>query len=222
MVTVIPGVLPRAAVERARALLMSNAFEDGRASASGAAAAVKRNLQLAADPARRKPIDEIVMPAILSNTRFAEAVFPKVLAPPTYNRYDVGMNYGDHVDAPFLSAGRVRADVSLTLFLSDPSEYDGGELVMRQGDATFAAKHSAGDLVTYPTTNLHHVAPITRGTRLAAVSWCQSHVPDPHHRRILAELGEAKAFLDRTTPESEAAGAMRNGLFNLIRLWWQP
>lgn len=222
MLTHIPGVLPRPAVERVRALLAAGAFEDGTATASGAAAAVKRNLQLVSDPARRKPIDEIVTPAILGNARFAEVAFPKILAPPTYNRYDVGMTYGDHVDAPFLSAGRVRADVSLTLFLSDPQDYDGGELVMRHGDATFSAKHPAGDLVAYPTTSLHHVSPVTRGRRLAAVSWCQSYVADPHHRRILAELGEAKAFLDRTAPDSEAASAMRNGLFNLIRLWWQP
>lgn len=222
MLTHIPGVLPQAAVQRARALLKAGSFQDGTATASGQAAAVKRNLQLAAEPAQRRPVDELVMPAILGNARFAEVAFPKILAPPTYNRYDVGMTYGDHVDAPFLSNGRVRADISLTLFLSDPKDYDGGELVIRHGDAEFRAKHAAGDLVTYPTTSLHHVTPVTRGTRLAAVSWVQSYVPDERHRRILMELGEAKAFLDRTAPEAPEAGALRNALFNLLRLWWQP
>ncbi|MCC7271797.1 MAG: Fe2+-dependent dioxygenase [Alphaproteobacteria bacterium] len=222
MLSHIPAVLKGAALERVRALVRAAPWEDGAATASGHAASVKRNLQVAGDPARRKPLDEIVMPAILSDPRFVEVAFPKVMAPPTYNRYDPGMTYGDHVDAPFLSAGRVRADISLTLFLSDPDEYEGGELTIRQGDATFRARHAAGDLVTYPTTSLHHVTPVTRGTRLAAVSWVQSYVPDERQRRILWELSEAKKLLDRTAPAAPETDALRNGLFNLLRMWWQP
>ncbi|BBK33029.1 PKHD-type hydroxylase [Stella humosa] len=222
MLTHIPAVLSGPALARVRALVEAGPFEDGTATASGQAAAVKRNLQIAADPARRRPIDELVMPAILGDPRFVEVAFPKVMAPPTYNRYDVGMTYGDHVDAPFLSSGRVRADISLTLFLSEPEEYEGGALTIRHGDAQFLAKHKAGDLVAYPTTSLHHVSPVTRGKRLAAVSWVQSYVPDERHRRILYELGEAKKLLDRTAPGAPETDALRNGLFNLLRLWWQP
>jgi PKHD-type hydroxylase len=210
------------ALARVRAMVEAGQFEDGTATASGQAASVKQNLQLAGAPAQRRPLDEIVMPAILGNPRFVEVAFPKVMAPPTYNRYDAGMTYGDHVDAPFLSSGRMRADISLTLFLSDPGEYEGGELAMRHGDAQFLAKHPAGDLVTYPTTSLHHVRPVARGTRLAAVSWVQSYVPDERHRRILFELGEGKKLLDRSSPDAPETDALRNGLFNLLRLWWQP
>jgi PKHD-type hydroxylase len=222
LLTHIPAVLSGPALARAQALVRAGPWEDGGATASGHAAAVKRNLQIAADPARRRPLDELVMPAILGDPRFVEVAFPKVMAPPTYNRYDVGMTYGDHVDAPFLSSGRVRADISLTLFLSDPADYDGGELTVRHGDAQFRAKHAAGDLVVYPTTALHHVSPVSRGTRLAAVSWVQSYVPDERHRRILWELSEAKKLLDRTQPGAPETDALRNGLFNLLRLWWQP
>ncbi|MGE0715908.1 MAG: Fe2+-dependent dioxygenase [Alphaproteobacteria bacterium] len=222
MLSHIAGVLKGPALERVQALVRAAPWEDGGATASGHAAAVKRNLQIAADPARRKPLDELVMPAILGDPRFVEVAFPKVMAPPTYNRYDPGMTYGDHVDAPFLSAGRVRADISLTLFLSPPEDYDGGELTIRQGDAVFRAKHEAGDLVTYPTTSLHHVTPVTRGTRLAAVTWVQSYVPDERQRRILWELSEAKKLLDRSHPGAAETDALRNGLFNLLRMWWQP
>lgn len=222
MLTHIPAVLSGPALARVRALVAAGPWEDGGATASGQAAAVKRNLQIGGDQTRRRPLDEIVMPAILNDPRFVEVAFPKVMAAPTYNRYDVGMTYGDHVDAPFLSSGRVRADLSLTLFLNDPSEYDGGELTIRYGDVTATAKHRAGDLVVYPTTSLHHVSPVSRGSRLAAVSWVQSYVPDERHRRILWELGEAKKLLDRTQPGAPETDQLRNGLFNLLRLWWQP
>ncbi|BBK36564.1 PKHD-type hydroxylase PiuC [Allostella sp. ATCC 35155] len=218
----IPSVLSGPALERVHRLIHAGPWEDGSATASAQAAAVKHNLQIAGSATRRRPLDELVMPSILNDPRFVEVAFPKVMAAPTYNRYDVGMTYGDHVDAPFLSSGRLRADLSLTLFLNDPSDYDGGELTIRYGDATATAKYPPGDLVVYPTTSLHHVSPVSRGTRLAAVSWVQSYVPDERHRRILWELGEAKKLLDRTQPDAPETDQLRNGLFNLLRLWWEP
>lgn len=218
----IPAVLRPEEVRRARDLLMRATFEDGRLTASGQAAEVKRNLQVDRAPEIRKQLDELVLGALGRSTAFGEQAFAKMIAPPTYNRYDREMFYGDHVDAPFLLNGRLRADLSFTLFLSDPAAYDGGELVVRHGEATFAAKHVAGDLVLYPTTSLHHVAPVTRGTRLAAVSWVQSYIPDERQRRILIDLAAGKARLEALAPSDPATNDLRNALFNLIRLWWQP
>lgn len=217
----IPGMLPPDEVRRARGLLAAAQFVDGRGTASGAAAAAKKNLQLAPDHPARKELDQLVMAALGRSTSFQEATFPKAVMPPTYNRYDVGMEYGFHVDAPFVHAGRLRADLSFTLCLSALADYDGGELVMADGNTETRIRLDAGELIVYPTTVLHRVAPVTRGSRWAAISWVQSHVQDPHHRKILYELNEVKAYFDRHAPNDPAALNLRNGLYNLVRMWWQ-
>jgi len=221
MLAVLPGVLQPQEVARLAALLAAVPWEDGRASASGAAAEVKRNLQVPNRPELRKPLDEVVLPAIQRSTQFFERAFPKKLSPITYNRYDPGMTYGRHVDAAVLFAGRFRADVSFTLFLTPPAAYDGGELVLDGAAGALQVKRPAGDLVLYPTTSLHHVAPVTRGSRLAAVGWAESYVPDERQRAILADLTEVKAWLDRDGVAAPEADLLRNSLFNLLRLWWQ-
>lgn len=222
MLSHIPGVVDPATVATVLSLLKGAGFEDGRATASGQAADVKRNLQVEQGSPLRKQLDGHLMQALTQSASFMELAFPKAIAPLTYNRYDVGMFYGDHVDAPFLNAGRIRADLSFTLFLSDPAAYDGGELVVRYGAGRFAAKYPAGDLVLYPTTSLHHVAPVTRGLRLAAVSWVQSYIQDERQRHVLADMTAAKVMLERLAPEAPETNQLRNALFNLLRLWWQP
>lgn len=221
MIVRIPGMLSGDEVRRMRALVAAGQFVDGRATASGAAAEIKRNLQLAADHPARKELDQLVFAALGRSARFQEVAFPKSVMPPTYNRYDEGMEYGFHVDAPFVHGGRLRADLSFTLCLSALADYEGGELVMGDGTMETRLRLDAGELVVYPTTVLHRVAPVTRGSRWAAISWVQSHVQDPHQRQILADLNEAKAYFDAKAPNDPAALHMRNGLFNLLRMWWQ-
>lgn len=221
MLVRIPGALSPDEVKRARALLASAQFVDGRGTASGAAAEAKRNLQLAQDHPARKELDQMVMAALGRSVMFQEVTFPKSVMPPTYNRYDVGMEYGLHVDAPFVHAGRLRADQSFTLCLTSLADYDGGELVMVDGNTETRLRLEAGELVTYPTTVLHRVAPVTRGSRWAAISWVQSHVQDPHHRKILFELNQVKAYFDKHAPNDPASLNLRNGLYNLVRMWWQ-
>jgi len=221
MIRHIPAVLSEDEVRRARALLVASHFVDGRSTASGAAAQAKKNLQLAPDHPGRKELDQLVLTALGRSQAFQETAFPKSVMPPTYNRYDVGMEYGMHVDAPFVNAGRLRADLSFTLFLTALAEYDGGDLVMVNGDVETRLRCEAGDLVVYPTTVLHRVSPVTRGSRWAAVSWVQSHVPDPQARQILADLQETKAYFDKVAPNDPASLRLRNGLYNLIRMWWQ-
>jgi len=196
-------------------------FVDGRATASGTASEIKRNLQLAADHPARKELDQIVFTALGRSARFRDVAFPKSVMRPTYNRSDVGMEYGFHVDAPFVNNGRLRADLTFTLCLTALADHDGGELVMSDGTMETGLRLDAGEFVVYPTTVLHRVAPVTRGSRAAAISWVQSHVQDPQQRRILVDLSEAKAYFDAHAPNAPEALQMRNGLFNLVRMWWQ-
>ena len=221
MIRHIKAVLGADEIRRARALLAASEFVDGRGTASGAAAEAKKNLQVAPGHPARKELDQLVLAALGRSQIFQEAAFPKSVMPPTYNRYDVGMEYGFHVDAPFVNAGRLRADLSFTLFLTPAAEYDGGELVMVNGDLETRVRGEAGDLLLYPTTVLHRVTPVTRGSRWAAVSWVQSHVQDAAARQILADLNETKAYFDRVAPTDPASLHLRNGLYNLIRMWWQ-
>jgi PKHD-type hydroxylase len=217
----IPSLLSAAEVAQLRALLRKSEWQDGRATASGAAAEVKRNLQVVNRGEVRKPLDAIVMPALERNPMLSEHAFPKKIAPPTYNRYDVGMTYGSHVDAAILFNGRMRADLSFTIFVSEPDEYDGGELVVKTAAGESRMKCPAGDMILYPTTALHHVEPVRRGSRLAAVSWIESYVPDERHRAILADLVSAKLWMEREQADVAATDSLRNGVFNLLRLWWQ-
>ena len=217
----IPGVLTPDEIRQIFAVMGEGKFESGAATASGRALEVKNNLQFERRPEVKKRLDQIVIQALTRNPDFMGFAFPRLIAPPTFNRYDVGMFYGDHVDAPFLNNGQMRADLSFTVWLSQPSDYDGGELSISSGYGEVRAKHAAGDVICYPTTSLHHVTPVTRGSRLAAVSWIESYVPDERARRILVDMGVVKDFLERTAPKAPETDVFRNCVFNLMRLWWK-
>lgn len=208
-------------MQQMRQLLLSGTFASGHATAEGAAVEAKHNVQLADDSDMRKQLDQIVMQAIMNNQTFVEHAFPKAVLRPTFNRYDVGMDYGAHVDAAFMNQGRMRADLSITVFLSEPADYDGGELVIMDGAAEHSIKYPAGDAVLYPTMSLHRVTPVARGSRLAANTRIESCVPDPHRREILSQFAEAKYYFEAQAPDVPAAHALRVALFNLTRMWWQ-
>ena len=217
----ITGVLTAEEIKQVFAVMGEGKFESGSATASGRAREVKNNLQFERRPEVKKKLDQIVVQALMRHPDFMGFAFPRLIVPPTFNRYDAGMYYGDHVDAPFLNNGQVRADLSLTVFLSGPQDYDGGELVISSGYGAIRAKEAAGDAVVYPTTSLHHVEPVTRGSRLAAVSWVESYVPDERARRILVDMAQVKEFLERTAPRAPETDLFRNCIFNLMRLWWK-
>ncbi|SMF54386.1 PKHD-type hydroxylase [Tistlia consotensis] len=222
MIIRIPDMLQRHEAEVLRGLLLNGAFEDGRTTASGQAALIKNNLQLARGSEARKQADQIVRDAVARSQKLRDKTLVKMVAPPTYNRYDIGMEYGDHVDAPSLNDGRFRADLSMTIFLTDPADYDGGDLVMNHGDVETRIKYGVGEAVVYPTTVRHHVAPVTRGSRLAAVTWLQSYIGDPLQRQILVDLSDAKNQLEARQPDAPELTTLKNALFNLLRAWWQP
>jgi PKHD-type hydroxylase len=217
----IRSVLTEREVAGLRDLCARAEWQDGRGTASGSAAEVKRNLQIANRSEIRKPLDSIVMPALERNAALSEHAFPKKIAPPTYNHYDGGMTYGSHVDSAILFNGRMRADLSFTIFLSDPNEYDGGELVLQTSAGETRVKNAAGDMVLYPTTALHYVEPVRRGSRLAAVSWIESYVPDERHRAVLSDLIGCKLWMEQGHADAPETTRLRNSVFNLLRLWWQ-
>jgi PKHD-type hydroxylase len=220
MFLVLENVLDAATIDGLRAALAGARFAEGTSTAGWYARGVKNNLQTNHDASAQK-----VHQALLRHRHFRAAAQPNVILPPTFSRYVPGMGYGSHVDEAIMGAPQaVRTDIALTLFLSDPSTYDGGELVVETYTGKTSYKLPAGHAILYPATSLHHVAPITRGERLAAVMWIQSLVRDAGKREILYDLDTLRKSLWQSsgqvkTPESDLAART---YANLLRLWADP
>jgi PKHD-type hydroxylase len=214
---VIGNVLPAEEIETVRATLERARFVDGKATAGFAARLVKNNQQAAGSDRSLETIRQLVAGRILGNDVFRLAVRPKALSPLLFSRYERGMHYGSHVDDALMDG--MRTDVAFTLFLSDPKEYDGGELTIESaaGEETF--KLAAGALVAYAATSLHHVADVTRGGRLAAVGWARSFIRDPARRELLFELDTARRQLFAREGNSAEFDLVSKSLANLLRMW---
>lgn len=220
MLLVIPRALAREQVQSARALLGDAPFVDGRESAGNRARRVKHNREL--DPASpvAEQLNRLVIGTLYENPMFRSAVLPHRVSGGFYARYGEGMEYGEHVDDPVMGEGaRYRSDVSFTVFLSGPDEYDGGELVVKASFGTQTLKLPAGDAVVYPSSSLHRVAPVDRGERLVAVGWAQSLVRDPGRRELLYELDMARHALMNATPDAQVTAHVDNVYANLVRMW---
>ncbi|HEY1926088.1 MAG TPA: Fe2+-dependent dioxygenase [Caulobacteraceae bacterium] len=223
----IQGLLSGEEVRQCRATLASAPWLDGRVTAGDQSARAKRNLQAAEDSPQVASAGELVLRGLGRNAAFMSAALPLRVYPPLFNRYGEGMSFGDHVDNAIrtspVSGQSYRTDLSATLFLSDPSEYDGGELVI--GEGTFAArvKLAAGDLILYPTTSVHRVEAVTRGERWASFFWVQSLVADPSQRALLHDLDRAiGAARDGLGDAHPAAVSLVGAYHNLVRMWAQP
>jgi PKHD-type hydroxylase len=217
----VPAVLTRDQLEGARALLKGAAFVDGRLSAGLVAARVKHNEELDRGAREIETLDSLVMSSLVRHPVYRAGALPLKVATPFYARYTPGMTYGDHVDDPVMGAegGRYRTDVSITVFLNEPQDYDGGELVIRTSFGETAVKLSAGDAVMYPSSSLHRVNPVTRGERLVAVTWVQSLVRDPAKRELLFELNQVRERLLSTEPEADDTVRINRVYVNLVRMW---
>jgi PKHD-type hydroxylase len=184
---------------------------------------VKRNRQLPEDHPLARQMGDTVARALTANTLFFSAALPLRILPPFFNRYEGGETYGLHVDGAVrtLPAGNgyLRADLSATLFLSDPESYDGGELVVVDTYGTHEVKLPAGDLILYPASSLHSVQPVTRGLRLASFLWLQSMVRNDEQRNMLFELDQTIQRLRAQHGESPEALSLTNHYHNLLRLW---
>lgn len=221
----IPEVLSPDLLDRFRDRLARADWHDGRRSAGHQALAVKHNLQLAEDDPLARELADPVLSALERNPLFLSATLPARIFPPMFNCYRGGGSYGNHVDnaVRVLADGtRVRTDVSATLFLSAPDEYDGGELTIDDTYGTHSVKLPAGDLVIYPSTSLHRVTAVTRGERIACVFWVQSLIRDDAQRTLLLDLDLAIQRLNRSGAEPDVAVALGGTYHNLLRMWAQP
>lgn len=221
MLILIDNLIDAFTVAELRDWMTHATFEDGRATAGGSARLVKNNEQVSDDPDRPDPkleaMQTLVTDLLWDHDRFVTAAQPKVIHPPLFSRYLPGMSYGTHMDNALM--GEMRVDLSLTLFLSDPATYDGGELVIDFATGERSIKLPAGSAVLYATTALHRVAEVTRGQRLAVVTWMRSLVRDPAAREILIDLKTAQRQLAKQlgkTPEIDLIGKTYT---NLLRRW---
>lgn len=215
------GLLTPTEVEGVAAALSAVDFVDGRRTAQGAARTVKNNQQLDTSHPVGKAQAAVLVAAMGRREDFKGASLPRTILPFLFARYGVGMGYGEHLDLPIVGTGGgpLRTDLSLTVFLSDPSTYDGGELIVPGPDGERGVKGAAGDAFLYPSDTLHRVAPVTRGTRLVAVTWIQSMVRDPEERAILVALGSALAGMATAgVPETDLL-RVRAVQHRLVRRW---
>lgn len=188
MIICITEILKPPELARVAEYLSRGQFVSGGSTAGWAARPVKNNLQLSAEDPMHAKATKLVVEQVTSHSVFQGAALPKVLRPPIFNRYEPGMQYGLHVDDAIMGVPPARADISYTVFLSAPEDYEGGELVLEDVEGDHSFKLDAGDLVLYPSTYLHRVEPVRSGTRLAAVGWVQSLCRNPAHRELLFDL----------------------------------
>ncbi len=222
MLVQIPKVLDAAQVQMFREELGKAEWTDGRGSAGYLARKVKDNQQLPEDHPVTRKLGEIVLHALRGNELFTAAALPLKMVPPMFNRYDATQTYGRHVDGsirPLKSGLRIRTDLSATLFLSDPADYDGGELHIEDTFGVRRIKLNAGDMVLYPGTSVHSVTPVTRGQRLASFFWIQSMVREDAKRVLLLELDRAIQKVARDSPQQSATTDLAGVYHNLLRLW---
>jgi PKHD-type hydroxylase len=223
MLLTIPDLLTADEVVQARQALDQAEWVDGRVTAGAQSARAKDNEQLPEqDPVARR-IGEMILSALGHNALFISAALPSRVFPPLFNRYRGGHSFGTHVDNAIRQVSgtphRIRTDLSATLFLSSPEEYDGGELQVEDTYGIHSVKLPAGHLVLYPSTSLHHVQPVTRGIRLASFFWIQSMVRDDGERTLLFDLDTAIQRLNADTPNHPATVQLTGVYHNLVRRW---
>ncbi|HVY66374.1 MAG TPA: Fe2+-dependent dioxygenase [Gammaproteobacteria bacterium] len=219
----IPDVLTAAQVQHARRALEAAAWVDGAVTAGFQSTLVKRNSQLPETSPEARELGDVVLRALNGNPLFASAALPARVFPPLFNRYAEGQAFGNHVDNAIRqvrgTGQRLRTDLSATLFLSAPEEYDGGELLIDDAYGPRAVKLPAGHMVLYPATSLHRVAPVTRGVRLASFFWVQSLIRADAERSLLFDLDMSIIRLRQKVGDDEAVLALTGVYHNLLRRW---
>ena len=223
MLITIPDVLNAQQVAHCRAVLQAAEWTDGRVTAGHQGRRVKDNGQLPEGSAPARELGELVLSALERNPLFISAALPSIVYPPMFNRYQEGQHFGAHIDnAVRLMPGtgrKIRTDISATLFLADPDEYDGGELLIEDTYGTHSAKLPAGHMLVYPSTSLHKVEPVTRGARIASFFWVQSMVRDDGQRTLLFDMDSAIQQLNSTGADPDALVRLTGSYHNLLRMW---
>jgi len=224
MLIAIPSLLSAEDVAHCRQVLEASDWVDGKVTAGAQSARAKNNLQVPVTAPQAKALGELILTRLGRNPTFLAAALPAKVVPPMFNRYDVGMGFGAHIDNAIRfgegAGARYRTDLSCTLFLSDPTDYDGGELVIEAAYGLQTVKLSAGDLVLYPASSVHRVEAITRGSRWASFFWVQSMVRDDGQRALLYDLDQAiVAARADLNDDHRAVIGLTGAYHNLLRMW---
>jgi PKHD-type hydroxylase len=223
MLLAIPDVLTREQLSQGRQFLESAEWVDGRITAGHQSARTKDNLQIPEDHPAARQLGEMILGALGQNALFISAALPSRVFPPLFNRYTGGQSFGTHVDNAIRQVTgtphRIRTDLSATLFLTHPDEYDGGELVVEDTYGTHSVKLPAGHMILYPATSLHHVRPVTRGARVSSFFWIQSMIRDDGQRTMLFDLDTAIQRLNQDLPDHPSAVQFTGIYHNLLRQW---
>lgn len=219
----IPEVLSAEQVAHARAVLDTAEWIDGRVTAGHQSARAKDNQQLPEGSPAARQIGDLILNALQQNPLFITAALPFRVFPPLFNKYEGGQSFGTHVDNAIRqvpgTSHRIRTDLSATLFLSAPDEYDGGELVVEDTYGVHSVKLTPGHMVIYPSTSLHHVRPVTRGARISSFFWLQSMVRDDAERTLLFDLDSAIRQVNQDLPNHPSAVQLTGIYHNLLRRW---
>jgi PKHD-type hydroxylase len=223
MLLVVPKVLTAEQLNRCREALAAAEWVDGKATAGYQGAQVKQNRQLPENSQLARELGDLVLGSLERDPLFISAALPKRVYPPMFNRYEGGEYFGSHVDnAVRLIPGtgiKLRTDISATLFLADPADYEGGELLVEDTYGTHSVKLPAGDMVLYPSTSLHKVTPVTRGARVASFFWVQSMVRDDAQRTLLYDLDTSIQRLNAAGADEAARTRLIGCYHNLLRMW---
>jgi PKHD-type hydroxylase len=219
----IPQLLTVDSLKQCRAIIAHAEWGDGRMTAGSQSALAKRNLQLAEDSSAGKEARKLILAALGNNGLFISGALPKRVFPPLFNRYESGMDFGNHVDNAIrthaASGQHIRTDLAATLFLTEPGEYDGGELVVEDTFGSKSIKLAAGDMILYPASSVHRVTPVTRGARVAAFFWIESMVRAAEQRRLLFDMDAAIFNLRSSVGETDATVKLAGCYHNLLRMW---
>lgn len=221
MIVIVPDLLTEQEQQQLKLLAAQSTFVDGKETAGFRAKLVKNNEQVAKDAANKKQLQEIVISALNRSKEFRRGAIPHRIRPPLISRYRPGMTYGAHVDDALMgsSVARDRTDVSVTVFINDATDYEGGELVIHSPFGPQEVKLPARYAVVYPSGTLHEVAEVTKGERLVAVTWVQSYIRDERHRQILSDVMEIRDKLHATDPKSPETDKAFRLYTNLLRMW---
>ena len=221
MIACIVDVLTPEEIKKLRDEAALLPFVPGAETAGGRARRVKNNEQVSQKADERKALHEIVISALMRNKDFNRVALPKRVRPPLISRYRQGMAYGQHVDNALMGPkmARERSDVSITVFISDIDEYEGGELIIHGSFGMQEVKLPSGSVVVYPSSSLHEVAEVTRGERLVAVTWAQSYVRDDRQREILASLAQVKNKMNDIAADAVETDQVHHIYANLLRMW---
>ena len=221
----IPQVLTKAQVQQTREILLAADWIDGAVTAGYQSTKAKNNLQLPEDSAEARQLGDNILAVLAKNNLFMSAALPLKIFPPLFNCYQGGQSFGVHVDNAVRQVPgtpvKVRTDISMTLFLSEPEEYEGGELVVEDTYGSQKIKLAAGDMVLYPSTSLHRVTPVTQGRRLASFFWLQSMISSDERRALLFDMDMAIQSLRKNLEDSPEIVQLTGVYHNLIRQWAQ-